>query len=74
MAKYNVTRFVLSSARGFIGGTFWSRDGGQGGIRSAEFDDQARILTVQTAAEKIRIPAEGIAEMVYGVTAAKSSD
>jgi hypothetical protein len=50
------------------------RDIGQGGIKAVEFDDSTRMITLHAPHEKIRIPAEGVAEIVYGATqAAKSS-
>jgi hypothetical protein len=70
--KFNVKRVTFTTPRACLGGSSWMADIKQGGVQSAEFDEGTRMLTLNAPSEKIRIPAEGVAEMVYGATRASA--
>lgn len=70
MAKYNVKRVLFKGALPDVGGSSWMSHIKQAGITEVEFDSAERMLTMTGPAEKIRIPVENVASMVYGATKA----
>lgn len=72
--KYNVKRVTFSRPLSCVGGSAWMSHIKQCGITSVEFDDDSRLLTLSGTAEKIRVPVEAVAEMVFAATTAANAN
>lgn len=74
-ARCSLKRITFKQAMGWLGASQWVEGSGQGGVSLMEWDANDRLVVAHRAAEKVRIPVEAVAEMVFGpVLAGTQSD
>lgn len=66
MAKYAVKRVTFHDAMTCLGSRAWRDDINQGGVKTARFDADLRMVELDTGKECIRVPIEAVGELVLG--------